>query len=457
MTLWISIYLPVESSLQRTRLEAIATTLLQYTPELAVFDSRSLLLDIGASLSLFKGPRNLCRRIQCSLNRLGVQARISMAPTAAGAWLLARQDQTPARRTLRMATLARRLNRLQIRHLPVAAPYQDWLDAIGCITLKQLNQLPRAGLRQRTSPEIIKYLDAAYGKAPLHLHWYQAADTFRASCLLDFHTTYTHSLLTVAHGLIEQLCGWLQARRHSAFSMQFSLHHEKGRQACPPTCITLSLSTPSRYAKDFLLLLKEQLQHERLHAPVIAIDLHQVHSQPECEPSGDLFPDRSQARHQEGQLIDLLRARLGYENILQPSSIASYVPEYANQWTTTGSVATPTNPKRDSKHKASASAPIQPGPPLTTSSKNALTAAQHPFWMLDHPIELDTHNDHPFYMGHTLHLVQGPERIENGWWMDGYQKQRDYFVARDARHCRYWIYRQRGSDTPSWFLHGLFA
>src|SRR5690554_270471 len=71
--------------LTQKRLETIAITLLQYTPDLALPDSNSLLLDVGASLSLFKGPRNLYRRIQKSLFRMGVQARISMAPTATGA------------------------------------------------------------------------------------------------------------------------------------------------------------------------------------------------------------------------------------------------------------------------------------------------------------------------------------------------------------------------------------
>lgn len=436
----------------------MATALLQYTPELAMFDASSLLLDVGASLNLYQGPRKLYWHIQSSLKRLSISACVGMAPTAMGAWLMARQDQTNLRRMLRKTTLVRRLNALHIRHLTAATPYLDWLDAIGCTTLKQLNQLPRGGLRERTSPQVIIDLDAAYGKAPLHLHWYQAAATFHASCNLDFHTTYTHALLAASRGLIEQLCGWLLARRLGASSMQFSLHHEKGRHACPPTCITLGLSTPSRYASDFLRLLTERLQHERLHAPVIAIELHKVHSQPEHEPSGDLFPDRAQRQHQEGQLIDLLRARLGQDSVLQPQTLASHLPEYANRWTAVKDHVTPGNAYNHPGHPSCSIKPAGASPRLFDSRKPPLfMAVQHPFWLLDPPVKLDINDERPLYKGRTLHVIQGPERIESGWWIDGQQEQRDYFVACDAQHYRYWIYRQRGCATLNWYLHGLFA
>lgn len=437
----------------------MATALLQYTPELAVVDTRSMVLDVGASLSLYKGPRNLYRCIQASLQRLDVQATISMAPTAMGAWLLAGQNQTRQRRVLRQTSLEHQLDALYTSQFPPAAPYLDWLDAIGCLTLKQLKRLPRMGLRERTSELLVRMLDSAYGKTSWHLHWYQPPDVFHASSLLDFHTAHTHAVLAVAGRLIEQLCGWLQARQHGASSMQFSLHHEKGRHACPPSRITLGLSTPSRHADDFFRLLKERLQHEQLHAPVISIELHKVHSQPESEPSGELFPDRSQRRHQEGQLIDLLCARLGPDKVLQPTSLASHLPEHANRWSPVkASTKGDFSKTRLPSGPTFMSEPTLAGPALSASkTQGAPTAAKPPFWILDHPLHLETHNERPQYKGQPLQLIQGPDRIESGWWINAQQEQRDYFIACDARHRRYWIYRQRGSDAPSWFLHGIFA
>jgi protein ImuB len=78
-----------------------------------------------------------------------------------------------------------------------------------------------------------------------------------------------------------------------------------------------------------------------------------------------------------------------------------------------------------------------------------------PFWLLDPPLALQVRRNRPFH-GTPLTLVRGPERIESGWW-DQQSAVRDYFVAEDAHAARYWIYRERGVQDASWFLHGLYA
>ena len=90
----------------------IALALLQYTPEVAHAEEDSLLLDISASLSAFGGRLALCRRIRDSIQALGFTPQLSMAPTAQGAWLLARHRRRMQRRSLRLASLQRRLDGL---------------------------------------------------------------------------------------------------------------------------------------------------------------------------------------------------------------------------------------------------------------------------------------------------------------------------------------------------------
>jgi protein ImuB len=53
-----------------------------------------------------------------------------------------------------------------------------------------------------------------------------------------------------------------------------------------------------------------------------------------------------------------------------------------------------------------------------------------------------------------LHILQGPERIEDGWW-EGWAL-RDYFVAQDNTGVRYWLFRERYGQWR-WFLHGVFG
>ncbi|UCD68029.1 MAG: DNA polymerase Y family protein, partial [Betaproteobacteria bacterium] len=70
------------------------------------------------------------------------------------------------------------------------------------------------------------------------------------------------------------------------------------------------------------------------------------------------------------------------------------------------------------------------------------------------PRRLKLHDGYPCFDG-ELRILDGPERIETGWW-DGGDVMRDYFVARNNNGATYWIYRER-SIEKNWFLHGIFS
>jgi protein ImuB len=75
-----------------------------------------------------------------------------------------------------------------------------------------------------------------------------------------------------------------------------------------------------------------------------------------------------------------------------------------------------------------------------------------PLWLLATPELLEQHRGRPRRQG-ALEILDGPERIESGWW-DGDDVARDYYVARDARGSFLWIYRDNGG-ARQWFLHGI--
>jgi protein ImuB len=75
-----------------------------------------------------------------------------------------------------------------------------------------------------------------------------------------------------------------------------------------------------------------------------------------------------------------------------------------------------------------------------------------PVWLLDEPVLLAADLQHLCQEGSILE--QGPERIESGWW-DGKDVARDYYIARQARGARWWVFQQR--QTQCWYLHGMFA
>ena len=70
---------------------------------------------------------------------------------------------------------------------------------------------------------------------------------------------------------------------------------------------------------------------------------------------------------------------------------------------------------------------------------------RRPLWLLHRPETLDARRGRPRYGG-ALKLLEGPERIESGWW-DGADIQRDYYTAQTAAGARLWIYRECAGDA----------
>ncbi|OZI76019.1 Y-family DNA polymerase [Bordetella genomosp. 2] len=412
-------------------LHEAALALLQYTPEVALAGADAVLLQVGASLAYFGGPRALHRRIATTLGAMGLHARLGMAPTAQGAWLLARQPRRGApRRALRLATLARRLDALPCELLPCALPRRDWLHDIGCRTLGALRRLPRAGLQRRCGTELPQVLDAAYGAAPECHAWIQPPARFRQRLELPDYIEHAEAVLSSARRLLEQLCGWLAALRRAVRHVALVLEHERGRRMRAPTVLHLQLAQPAWQPAHLLNLLREKLGRLQLEAPVIALVLRVSETVEQPAASTCLFPEPGGTPAEHARLLDLLSARLGRARVRHARPLADHRPEAANHW--------------QAAQDGPGAAATLPGP------------LDRPFWLLDPPVPLQVAQHRPVYAGQPLRLVRGPERIESGWW-DAALTVRDYFVAEDAAAARYWIYRERDTEHARWFLHGRYA
>lgn len=416
-------------------LQAVALALLRYTPQLAQAEEATLLLDVGASLRLFGGVRALCRDIAASLRALGFTAALSCAPTARGAWLLARAN---AGRALTMAALTRRLRLLPLGLLPPARPYLDWFEGIGCLTVGQARALPRPGLQRRCGRALLDMLDDAHGERPELHQWLAAPASFRARLELFDRVENAEALLCGARRLLLQLTGWLSARQLAVERVVLSLEHERGRVARAPTALEVVLAEPTWRDEHLVRLLKERLAKQVLEAPVIGLCLEAPRVTPMAPPSDCLFPEPGGGKEDWQRLLELLTARLGPENVLQAAPRADYRPEHANAWVGVQEQIRP----------ADARAQLPPD----------LPSLPRPAWLLAKPIALLMRGHRPFY-GSPLTLVSTGEKIEAGWWAQ--MQTRDYFMAEGRDHAHYWLYRERDGNDPEavtrWYLHGLFG
>jgi protein ImuB len=61
---------------------------------------------------------------------------------------------------------------------------------------------------------------------------------------------------------------------------------------------------------------------------------------------------------------------------------------------------------------------------------------------------------------HKIIRSDGPERIEQEWWIEN-ARHRDYYAVEDEEGARYWLFRSghygEEIQPARWFLHGFFA
>jgi protein ImuB len=218
--------------------------------------------------------------------------------------------------------------------------------------------------------------------------------------------------------------------------------------------LRIGLAAPSGDITHLRALLEERLASLSLPAPAIALRLHSGALLEQVPVAGNLkIEERAGACAPADalpRLLERLRARLGPEAVFGVSTVEDHRPECA--WRT-NDVPSP-HPSSASGRGSGApydSADFRPLPP---GERDGVRGAGRPLWLCAEPQWLSDKN--PITRGRApLELLSGPERIETGWW-DGREVLRDYFVARDARGVRLWIYRDRCAPH-GWYLHGLFG
>jgi protein ImuB len=508
-----------------------AQVALAYSPSVYQHANATLLIDVTYSLRLFGGIRLIVQGLRQQLKRLKLQVQSSVAPTATGAWLLAQAAQHSAQYSAQhfaqrspqqssqhsaqrstpqsaqqsapysaqysmqhspryacgQATLERLIDQLPCTMLPSAQPHLIWLKAIGCETLGGLRALPRNGLQRRVGTALLTELEQAYTQTVWRQTPYVAPEQFIEQLDLLDRLEHTEALASFSERLALRLCTWLAAKQYALRSATLELHHERGRHACPPTILELAFGEPVWLMSQLMPLLRERLSRQSLVGPVVALTLRSQALAAQSARSATLFPDPLHAPADYRRLLDLLCARLGTEQVLQPAPLADHRPEIANNWAPLdASTVVATNIKsRTSQSRTKKTVSDQGGSALArstvaTTTQSAISAittptapsktnqasfatenstppplSERPFWLLAEPLALSVRDDRPVYYG-PLQLLRGPERIESGWW-DHLRIARDYFVAQDQQAVRYWIYRERDTEQARWFLHGLFA
>ena len=419
---------------EQARLEEFACAAGHWTPNVCVTPPASVLLDVGGSVRLFGGVARILEGVLGCADERGLSAVIGTAVTPRAAeWLARAQVLAPPSNRLQAAACACALSRealgetlspLPLAVLGVEGTTLDRLQAFGLRRVGEVLALPRVALAQRVGPGLVRDMAQALGEQADPRGHFAFPDVFRQQIELPGVLESADRLRGPARRLIDNLCGWLNARQAGATACTLSLLAE--RRGVPPVVMRLGLSGPSRDPARFDRLLVEKLAKTVLPAPIGELVL--TAGDPETggtdivglpgQTSG-LF-DAPPPQVPLDALLERLRARLGDAAVHGVARVADHRPECATR-----------------------SAP--PGLPESAPMASPL----RPLWLLPSPEALPEIEGRPMRRGQVLTLLDGPERIESGWWDEG-DIRRDYFFARTPAGEVFWIYR----DATGWWAHG---
>jgi len=412
---------------ERRALERLATWAGQYSSLVHVALPDVLLLEAGGSLKLFGGLPGMLARIEFTLAELGYGAQLAVAPTPLAATWLARagHDVSVTEPVTEPARLAGALAELPLPALALAPEVLAQLEGMGLARLGDCLRLPRAGLARRLGPEFLRALDRALGRAADPRTPFVPPVRFASRLDLPDAVDSLEGIAFALHRLVLDLCGELRARGAGAMRFALTLRHP----GAPPTVVELGLVAPRRDPRHLTDLLRAKLAQIMLPAPVEALALSVTQHRPLGARPLDLLGAPESAEETAAALIERLRARLGLEAVEGLGLMAEHRPE-----------------------RASAPVPVggHPGP----SAAPVLARGERPFWLLPEPLPIEQHEQQP-WIGSTLTLEAGVERIESGWWDEG-DIGRDYFIACNSQGERYWIFRDL-APPRRWWLHGVFG
>jgi len=423
-------------------IQKLADWAYRYSSDLSVINNDTLVLEVGSSTRLFKGLKTLCDLMAGQLAiEWDMDYRMAVSPTQLASMTLAQQiidkDNIPI--VMKKQALRSVLGKLPVEALlnnktvlsskktkSTAFTIKDIksLNSMGVYTLSDLWRLPYEGLLTRFGIKALDYLDRLLGKQADPAKLYEPAMRFNAELELPLEVKSNKLVLQALSKLLDELITYLITQDAGTDEIKILLTHSQSHHS--PTSLIIQLSQYVRDKKHIFSLIEERFNRVLLTAPVIGVYLSADSIEVYSTSPRDLFEyDTTCASSDKNSnawkiLLEQFNARLGQNKITNITSVDDHRPERAWRYQ-------------------------QEGKKQTHYDDEYLL---RPMWLLPEAVRLVSHQT-------QLELLQGPERIENGWW-DGDDIRRDYYIARDKAGARLWVYCDL-KQKAHWYVHGLFA
>ncbi|MDA9366110.1 DNA polymerase Y family protein [Pseudomonadales bacterium] len=438
-----------------TTLTNLAQWAYQFSPAVTIRAPDVLLIDIGGSLKLFNGLKALMASIECGINDLGYTTISAINATPMAALLSARNNAATNpdyQVTDNTGEVLPSIEMAPVTCLQADQAIINALQQMGIYTLRDLFKLPMSSINRRFGIYFTDYLQRLIGMQPDPQKTIDQAPHFFSDITFMADVTNTNALVFPIKRLLDELNAFLTARQLHINQLSWKLSHRHH----PTKYISIYLASPEHNIKALLQLTQLKLEQVKDVQEIDTLSLTVNSFFPADTVSGDLFqsagyqphldPIKGPSRRHQRQasanaLLNLLSTRLGPDACFGLSMANDHRPE--KSWLR----LKPNQISDETQYE--------------TAENLAMQLAQdnhRPLFLLTPPRALQLVNDAPYLNG-KLELLQGPERIDFGWWdrpTSGEIITRDYYVAAHTeRGALYWVFHY--SNHGKWYLHGIFS
>ncbi|MEO8795491.1 MAG: DNA polymerase Y family protein [Daejeonella sp.] len=416
-------------------LNALAEWCIRFTPIAAIDLPDGLVLDISGCTHLWKGEKPYRDEIQNRLRQFGYQVNIAVADTIASAWAVCRYGKSnlivePGEQVSALLSLPPSALRLE-------QSIVEKLEKLGLQHIGSFINMPQTALRRRFGMTLLHRLGQARGSEIELLEPVQPPAPYeeRLPCMEPIRTAT--GIEIALQQLLETLCRRLAKEGNGLRNCTLNCYRVDGNIQK----IQIGTNRPSRSTAHLFKLF--QIKVSQLE-PALGFELFVLQSTIIEEISMEQEALWAESNNDDieaiGELLDKISGKVGQQSIRRYLPAEHYWPERSIK-TSTSLVEKATTAWRKDLPR-----------PLHLLSRPQLIEVTVP--IPDYPPML-------FRYRGTIHEVKkadGPERIEQEWWIEE-GLFRDYYCVEDQDGKRYWLFRLGSYHTgePKWFVHGFFA
>lgn len=413
-------------------LKRLAEWLYRFSPVVAVDLPDGLLIDATGCAHLWGGETTYLSAILHKLQERGYVVSASMGDTIGVAWGEARYGTTTIIPT---GKLLEHLTKLPPESLRLDPSITARLHKLGLRKVKQFLHMPRPALRRRFGSQFLLRVDQALGHVAevldpvIPLLPYQE----RLPCLEPVVTAIAIEI--ALKEMVEKLCVRLQREGKGIRHCVLHCYRVDGKIET----VQIGTHRATVHVVHLYKLFEPKLTTIEPAWGIELFSLEATRVEPCDDTQATLWESPTENLAVLAALVDRLVNRAG-------EVVHRYLPAEHHWPERSFRVAHSLEESAESLWQKAHLRPLQ----LLATPERIEVSAPIP----DYPPMLFRHRGHV----HQVVKADGPERIEQEWWIVQGQ-HRDYYRVEDEAGNRYWLFRLGHYDdkTYQWFLHGYFA